>query len=175
MKVDEPQGYYRILASNNFWRMTFDAQLDYETQAHARLCRALCRHAPRLGVSLRAEALEPDGWLGELQQARQLIVSLIPHADTFSLVDDNAWWPGDIAGRHRVPFLEREGQYWGEACDDAQGIEELEQMRRSGARFLVFASPSFWWLDYYADYEHYLRTHFRCALQNEILMASDLR
>jgi glycosyltransferase involved in cell wall biosynthesis len=173
--VTEPQGCYRIHASNHFWHLGFDAQLEFEIRTHSRLCHALSRHARLAGIDVPPEALQPSEWVRELQQARELIVSLVPPGDTFILVDDNTWWPGDIAGRHRLPFLERAGQYWGPPLDDAQAIHELERLRGSGAHFILFASPCFWWLDYYAGFRRHLEKCFRCILHRETLIAFDIR
>lgn len=173
--VSEPQGYYRIHGNNYSWRIGFDAQLEHETITHTRLCRALVQHARALGLALRPEALELSAWVRELQQARQQIVDLIPLGDTFILVDDNTWWPGDIAGRQRLPFLEHAGEYWGPPLDDEHAIGELERLRRVGAHFILFASPCFWWLEYYAGLRRYLETNYRHVEGAETLIAFDIR
>ena len=62
-------------------------------------------------------------------------------------------------------------------CDltDLAAIRELERLRQAGASFMVFAWPAFWWLDYYARFRRHLRSRFRCALENDRLIAFDLR
>lgn len=174
-RVSKPQGYYRVHTSNNFWHMTFDAQLAYERDVHARLCCALSRHARMMGVNIQPEALEPSAWVQELRRATEQIVATIPHGDTFILVDDNTWWPGDIAGRQRLPFLERDGQYWGPPLDDSHAIQELVCMRRSGATFMLFASACFWWLDYYAGLRAYLDAHYICVMRDDSVLIYNLR
>ncbi len=52
------------------------------------------------------------------------------------------------AGRRVRLFLERDGHYWGTPPDDETAIGELERVRRSGIRFVIFAWPAFWWLDH---------------------------
>jgi hypothetical protein len=103
------------------------------------------------------------------------IAALVPPLDDFILVDDGELQDMIAAGRRALPFLERDGQYWGNPEDDLTAIRELERMRRSGVNFLVFAWPAFWWLDHYAEFRHYLRSEFRCALANDRLVAFDLR
>jgi hypothetical protein len=66
------------------------------------------------------------------------------------------------------------GQYGGPPPDDATAIRELERLRQSGASFIVFARPAFWWLDYHAALCH-LRSAFRCVLENDRLVVFDLR
>ena len=67
------------------------------------------------------------------------------------------------------------GQYWGAPPDDATAIKELERLQRSGASFMVFAWPAFWWFDHYPGLCEHLRSKFRCVLENERLVALDLR
>ena len=59
--------------------------------------------------------------------------------------------------------------------DDETAIRELERLRRSGASFLAFAWPAFWWLDYYSEFSGYLRAKFPCLLENKHLVVFDLR
>jgi hypothetical protein len=101
---------------------------------------------------------------------------LIPRGATFILVDEGQWGGGELgAERHVLPFLERDGQYWGAPPDDATAIRELERLRRSGASFLAFAWPAFWWLEYYAEFHRHLCSNFRCVLANDLLVAFDLQ
>src|SRR5262249_19515975 len=77
------------------------------------------------------------------------LVRCIPPGAAFILVDEDQWAADTmLAGRCRLPFVEREGQYWGPPADDGAAIKELERLCASGAGFLVFAWPAFWWLDY---------------------------
>jgi hypothetical protein len=79
------------------------------------------------------------------------------------------------AGRRARPFLERKGQYWGPPPDDETAIRELEQMREEGVTFAVFAWPAFWWLDYYSGLRRHLLSRFDCVVENDRLLAFDLR
>jgi ubiquinone/menaquinone biosynthesis C-methylase UbiE len=104
-----------------------------------------------------------------------LIASLIPPDAVSIVVDEGAWEAEDIAGRRALPFLERDGKYWGKPLDDDTAIRELERLREAGAAFLVFLSPAMWWLDYYTGFSRYLCMTFRCILQSDSLAAFDLR
>jgi SAM-dependent methyltransferase len=79
------------------------------------------------------------------------------------------------AGYRAVPFLERDGQYWGPPQDDATAIRELERLRADGADHLAIAWPAFWWLSYYREFATYLTDHSRRVLANERLVIFDLR
>jgi len=104
------------------------------------------------------------------------IAALIPPGDTLILVDGNRWGINKvIAGRRVIPFLERNGEYWGSPPDDQNAISELERLRQSGANFIVFGWPSVWWLDYYSGFALHLYSGFRCVLQSPKLVVFDLR
>jgi hypothetical protein len=110
----------------------------------------------------------------QVRQSMRELKRLIPAGEAFILVDEDRWDVDDIALR-RIPFLERDGQYWGKPSDDEMAIREFERLRRAGARFLAFACPAFWWLDYYRGLRDHLRSRFLCVLENERLIVFDLR
>jgi predicted O-methyltransferase YrrM len=106
----------------------------------------------------------------------QELSTLIAPEEPAILVDEgHSPLTGLIAGRRFLPFLERDGQYWGKPEDDAAAIHELERLRQSGARFMVFVWPALWWLEYYTRLNDYLRAQFRCIHENARLVVFDLR
>jgi SAM-dependent methyltransferase len=109
-----------------------------------------------------------------LHQTVEDIAALVRPGDSFILVDGGELENMAAGGRQALPFLERDGQYWGNPPDDRTAIRELERLRRSGARFLVFAWPAFWWLDHYAGFHRHLRAKYQCSLQNNRLVAFNL-
>ncbi len=99
----------------------------------------------------------------------------VPAGETVVLVDEDQWSRREAFADYRtLPFLERDGQYWGPPPDDATAIRELERLRRAGANYLVFARPAFWWLDHYADLHRHIRAKYARVLQNERLVLFDL-
>jgi len=113
-------------------------------------------------------------WMQWISLTAQDITSVIPPESTIILVDQEQIRDYLPAQYHVIPFLEREGQYWGPPPDDATAIRELERLRRAGARSIVFAWPAFWWLDYYTGLRQYLGSHFRCLVENSRLVLFDL-
>jgi len=115
-------------------------------------------------------------FIERLEAALKELASLIPSGQSFILVDDNQWGvDGEVVGRCPIPFLECNGEYWGPPENDDGGIRELERLRLGGVTALVFAWPAFWWLDYYKGFHDYLRSTFRCLLQNDRLVIFDLQ
>jgi hypothetical protein len=99
----------------------------------------------------------------------------VPPGDIFILVDEECFEREWIFGGRALPFLERDGQYWGAPENDGQAVAELDRLRQSGARFIVFVKPAFWWLEHYAGLRQHLRSNFPCLLENERLVVFDLR
>jgi hypothetical protein len=121
-------------------------------------------------------AAGPRSWADRLRATTKDIVGLVPEGQSFLLVDDGKCGAAPVvAGRRCLPFLEKDGQYWGPPPDDVTAIRELERLRQSGTRFIVFGWPSFWWLDQYPDMHRYLRSTYTCAADNERVVAFDLR
>lgn len=119
--------------------------------------------------------LEAIADMRRLLLTTQDIAALIPPGDSFILVDHDMVRRELAVGRSAIPFLERDGQYWGPPDDDMTAIREVERLRRVGAGFIVFAWPAFWWLEYYSKFHDYLRSRFPCVSSTERLVAFDLR
>jgi glycosyltransferase involved in cell wall biosynthesis/SAM-dependent methyltransferase len=128
--------------------------------------------ADKRGIDEEAERAEERA---KLVRMRDDLAALLPSGTVLILADEDCYRDQLTADRLVLPFLERGGQYWGAPPDDATAIRELERLRRSGASFLAFAWPAFWWLDYYAELHQYLRATFRCVLENDGLVVFDLR
>lgn len=114
-------------------------------------------------------------WIHRHDRLAHLISTLVPPDETFILVDDSKLGSGATGGRSATPFFKRDGSYWGPPADDSTAIQELVRLRQSGASFIVFAWPAFWWLDYYAGLSRFLHERFRCVMSNDCLIAFDLR
>lgn len=116
-----------------------------------------------------------SNWLKRLDRTLNDIESAIPVGDTFILVDEEMLETEIFGERSTIPFLERDGMYWGLPPDDDTAIRELERLRCSGANFIVFAWPAFWWLEYYAEFRNHLRLQFQKVVENDRFIVFDLR
>ena len=175
-RIATPQACYRRHGQNAYASYAFDEKLKRDLWNYDRCCEALNKHCLNLGIDVDPDAWKRDSWLGRIHLSMREVMDLVPPADDFILVDQGEWGgSGSIAGRHAIPFLERDGQYWGPPPDDETAIRELERLRRGGASHIVFAWPTFWWLDHYAGFHRHLRATYRCALENDRLVAFDLR
>ena len=114
-------------------------------------------------------------WMHLLLEAAQDVSRTIPEGETFILVDEQGFGRDFARGRRVLPFLERGGVYWGAPSDGATAVRELERLRgESGASFIAFGWPSFWWLEHYPAFAAHLRARYDCVLENRRLVIFDL-
>jgi hypothetical protein len=151
--------------------MTLDFKLARQLRYYDACCAEL---AKRCGAAANIETWTKHSWWHRHRQAVDELASLPRPHTPLILVDDSTWEVGPIDGRKRVPFLERNGAYWGRPQDDAVAIAELERLRSEGASFIVIAWPAFWWLRHYAGFARHLRRGYPCILQNDRLVVFDL-
>ncbi|HMF18187.1 MAG TPA: glycosyltransferase [Gemmataceae bacterium] len=173
--LSKPLGYYRLHGRNNWARMSFDERLQRQLSSYDRYTTIIKEHCHALGIKIDPVSWKSNSWWHRLQIAVQEIAALIPSGTRFILVDQDEWGLDVTNNRRPIPFLERDGTYWGPPPDDATAIREFERLRSQGASFLVFAWPAFWWIEHYSGFFSYLRSRFACALQNSRLTVFDLR
>jgi glycosyltransferase involved in cell wall biosynthesis len=132
-------------------------------------------------LSMRRSALTHElvpelnlSWDERIEIARDEIVAIIDPGKTFILVDEGEWGAEMAPERQVIPFLERDGCYWGVPADDRIAIEELERLRGKGAAFVVFGWPAFWWLDYFSGLREHLQSRYSCVLSNSRFVVYDL-
>ncbi len=148
-------------------------QLTPELQELEQTCLAASMNAR---LSEQAEtSVGNRPWSVSMQLAIQELLALIPAGHSFILVDEEHWGnPSELASRSVLPFLEREGRYWGLPPDDSVAIRELERLRGAGAGFIVFAWDCFWWLKHYGRFHAYLRATYPCRIENDRLIVFKL-
>ena len=90
-----------------------------------------------------------------------------PEGATYVLIDDDQWWAGLVVdGRRRLPFCERNGEYWGRPAADEAAVRELARLQKAGARFVVVLWPAFWWFEHYPSFGRHLE-RLDCLLAND--------
>jgi hypothetical protein len=170
-RLAEPQSCYREHGCNHWDGVSledFVALLD-------RSFVSLKSHLEAMGCRVSVEAWQRKSWVHQLYQAKQELTAVIPEGERFVLVDQDELRPDLAPGLSAVPFREHDGAYWGPPSDAGAALQELDRLRHCGARFVVFAWPAFWWLDYYADFTRYLRVTCRCLLENSRLVVFELK
>jgi hypothetical protein len=133
---------------------------------------------PANGAAITSAVAAPAQWEWKerFSTAMREIDVIVPETDAFLLADEAQFGFLLPVKSQMVPYPEKEGQYTGPPADDEAAIRSFEQSRHlQGAGFLVFAWPAFWWLNHYAGLHSYLRSKYRCVLENDRLVVFDLR
>src|SRR5579872_3022180 len=126
-------------------------------------------------IIIRAPIPGSELWNHRVRICGQDLEALISSEDTFILVDQNLTNDKLSRNGRAIPFLERDGQYFGPPANDATAIREVERLRNSNAAFVVFIWPAFWWLQHYQAFQNHLRASYRCVLENDRMVLFDLR
>ncbi len=171
----QPQGIYRIHGRNDYAGVGFDEKLRRNLLTYDHRCAALAKYCRNMGITADPETWKKNSWVHRVFHTIKEIVTLVPANEAFILVDENQLALDAIASRRAIPFLERDGQFWGRPPDDETAIQELERLRHNGANFIVFVWPAFWWLNYYVELNSYLRSKYKCVLENDRIVVFDLR
>lgn len=174
--------FARLYAEAGLKSATFPLpeKIDDKQQKLFIAARALPERVARLERERRNVSASPGlsvgaDWAAQLHMASTELSGLIPSGGCFILVDDAQW--GNVralAGYRVIPFLEKDGVYWGPPADDTAAWQELEKLRAAGASHIAFAWPSFWWLHYYTEFHRRLRDASPCVLTNERLIVFKL-
>ncbi len=178
-RLDEPHGFYRVHGDNHS-RQPLNYRINLFLKRYDYRCEMLSRFLKNTGINIEPERWKQRNeyyqWMRRIFTAIQEIEEIIPVGESFILVNEGQWQPGEIiAGRRHIPFLERNGKYWGPPPDDETAISELERLRQSGANFIVFAWNAFWWLKHYQGLHKHLCVEYQCVLADEQLVVFDLR
>jgi glycosyltransferase involved in cell wall biosynthesis len=183
--IPEPLGCYRMHGGNDYACRPFDEKNRRNLELFTLRARLLSDYLARKGISIEPQSWERAdayyGWMCRLDRAAEEIKSVVPEGSTFIFVDDaqlnDGWGKCEpISGRRALPFLERNGTYWGPPPNDAAAIEELtRQQEDNDADFFAVAWPAFWWMDYYPGLRQHLRGSFACVLESERVILFDLR
>jgi glycosyltransferase involved in cell wall biosynthesis len=181
--LDEPLGSYRVHGGNDYASRPVDEKNSRNLELYHLRCGILAEHLHRMDVRVDAAAWKKGPgyvWMSRLDRAARDVKTIVPRGGTVVLVDDCQWsspW-GDTAilsGLKTLPFLERDGRFWGRPPDDETAIKELERLRRGGAEWLVVAWPAFWWLDHYKTFHDDLHARFPRVVGNDNVIVFDLR
>jgi glycosyltransferase involved in cell wall biosynthesis len=175
-RLEEPHGCYRLHGKNYYATMPLEQRLAVDLLRYEHRCDVVAKHCRSMGLDVNPESWKKHSWLHRLDQAIRDIEASIPAGCPFVLADEDEWaTEGLVAGRPCLPFPERDGQYWGRPASDEDALWELDRQRQAGANYIVFGWPAFWWLDHYRRLGQRLRTGYRTLLDNDQVVAFDLR
>jgi hypothetical protein len=171
---DEVLGGYRIHGANGFAGRPLAEQIAHNLTQFEHHCDVLEQRCKRLGLRPDAGGWRQRSWVYRMKAMQAALRSVLDEQETFILVDQGEWGPDIVSPLVGLPFMERDGHYWGAPADDAAAIAEVERLRGTGARHMVIGWPAFWWLEHYGGLRTHLDTRYRPILHNEHLVVYDL-
>lgn len=108
-------------------------------------------------------------WFTKCNLTAKDLNEILPQNCRYILIDDNQI--GDLfspVNRCRaIPFLEKNGIYWGRPNDEQQAIDEIKKQKSYGAEYVLVMWPAFWMLHYYKKFWQYLNDNHESILINE--------
>lgn len=117
----------------------------------------------------------PD-YFGLVDTVTSTVTATVPPSKTVLVVskgDENLLRLGSRSGWH-FPRL-NDGRYAGYyPADSTDAIEQLEELRKRGADYIVFPATSHWWLDHYPELSDHLETSYACVLRDGTCTIYDL-
>ena len=181
--IDHPLGKYRIHGDNNFASLGAGARRERQYEMYIRRCEALADHLERLGIDADPEPWKLNGlfmWTERLRNAKAEVTAVIPPGSTFILVDEDGWGTGTpgrdpVPGRSALPFMERDGAYWGLPESSNAAITCLERLRSEGAGYIVFTWDTLWWLDTWPELAIHLNDRYRMLSDGALTKIYKLR
>lgn len=106
-------------------------------------------------------------WRYRFDLTKSQIEALVPEGQGVMMAGE-AWWGQEVGlARPVMPFMEKDGQYWGEPIDDAAAIAELEKNLARGVRFIAFGWQVKWWFNHYSGLMNELTRRGRKVLDND--------
>jgi glycosyltransferase involved in cell wall biosynthesis len=112
-------------------------------------------------------------WRERLRLVAIEIEEHVPPACAIVVADDGQLPPLG-APRRVIPFVERDGAYWGAPEDAAAAVAELERQRAAGAQYFIIAWTAFWVLDHYRAFAEHLTARYALRVRNSRLVIYDL-
>lgn len=106
-------------------------------------------------------------WALLTAQLQDEVRSAVPAGAPFLLIDDDELGIDQLDGRRAIPFLERDGEYYGAPDDGRQAVCELRRQATAGIGHLAIAWPSFWWLEEYPELTAELERGWERTAQTE--------
>jgi len=121
---------------------------------------------------LSAEELEAKHhavaeWECRVAELRQVVAQVIPKGARVVVADEEQH-RNALAGTHSIPFLERNGLYWGSPGSAEESIRETWRQVQQGANWLIIAWPMFWALEKYPAFLNHLRENFQCRYDSAV-------
>jgi len=160
-------------AAGQAWAFGHHGRENFLTRFAAMCNRLGGAHLYSQRRDLRHARIEPTGSAKASVLAHEdvrEISTAVPRGKRFVLIDNDELRSLFGPPAAPIPFLERNGEYWGPPANDDAAIQELEQLRRNNVNHVVVASTAFWWLEHYTGFLAFLESQQIAATKTDSYM-----
>ncbi len=113
---------------------------------------------PLSAQELEARRAAAADWQHQLGELRRLVSENIPQGSTVLVADDDQL-RSELPTIRSVPFLERNGLYWGAPGSSEEAVAEVARHLERGVKWVIIAWPLAWLLDRFPDFASYLNNN----------------
>jgi GT2 family glycosyltransferase len=157
------EGGANIMQAEELTRRVEELEIEiYELQAQ--IAETLRRRGSGPGANGAPvfEAGEGLGYRKLVKQIRDAVEAKVPAQSTVLVISRGDDHLLELGGRAAWHFPQDEqGTYSGHHPDDSRtAIEQLEELRRKGADYLLVPETATWWLEHYAEFASHLKSHY---------------
>jgi GT2 family glycosyltransferase len=105
----------------------------------------------------------------EAEQLREAVKAAVPAGSTVLVISRGDDALLELNGRRAMHFPQGEDGGWSghHPADSEEAVGHLEQLRESGADYLVVPPTYRWWLDHYDGLRQHLQSHYRAVRFDE--------
>lgn len=116
-----------------------------------------------------ADSVPAGEYIRVVSRVKALVRTLVPVGSVVAVASRGDESLVDLDGRIGWHFPRSTDGRWAgyHPHDSAAAVAHLEELRRHGARFVLFPATARWWLDYYAGLRRHLETEGRLVLDRE--------
>ena len=174
-RLDDAFGCYRQHEKNNYFgRALTNDRLKYYLRRFGSYSTAVHKHLASQGVDIKEDDWKRRNfnylWPSRLLKAKEEIERVIPDGAGYVFIDNNELAANNLVpGRCAVPFVERNGTYWGPPPDERAALVELERQISKGIGYVVLWWTAFWWLTEYFALNKYLHKHASLVIDSDAL------
>lgn len=132
---------------------------------------------PGIGIQIQKmySYLFSLAWNQRVARMKKKMQLSIPTDDMLIMVDEATFESHLFSQWEVVPFIEKDGLYWGVPTDDEVAISELNRLCSWGAKYIIFTWPTFWWLEHFKKFTEYLYHNFSCIKQDKDIVCFKLQ
>jgi glycosyltransferase involved in cell wall biosynthesis len=136
---------------------------EYANYQHSKALLARLHHeldGSRFAARIRKLSVPDPAWERSVRDVARVVRRSVPPGARVAVVDKHDPTLLHLCGRKGWHFPDLQILPGGYPRDSAAAVDHLESLRRRGARYIVFPSHAYWWLDHYEGFADHLETAY---------------